>query len=69
MTTTLANAMAAGPIVLDGGLGTLLAAHGHDLSSSLWSAQLLLDNPAAIRRAQPSTSAPARASRSAPPTR
>ena len=51
MTPTLANAMAAGPVVLDGGLGTLLAAHGHDLSSSLWSAQLLLDDPAAIRRA------------------
>lgn len=51
MTPTLAHAIAAGPIVLDGGLGTLLAAHGHDLSSSLWSAQLLLDDPAAIRRA------------------
>jgi homocysteine S-methyltransferase len=49
--TTLAQAIAAGPVVLDGGLGTLLAARGHDLSSSLWSAQLLVDDPAAIRRA------------------
>ena len=39
---TLVDALAAGPVVLDGGLGTLLEAHGHDLSSSLWSARLLL---------------------------
>ncbi|MET0827897.1 MAG: homocysteine S-methyltransferase [Microbacterium sp.] len=45
------DALAAGPIVLDGGLGTLLEAHGHDLSSSLWSARLLIEDPAAIRRA------------------
>jgi homocysteine S-methyltransferase len=51
MTRSITDAIAEGPIVLDGGLGTLLAAHGHDLSSSLWSAQLLLDDPAAIRRA------------------
>ncbi len=48
---TLADALANGPVVLDGGLGTLLAARGHDVSSSLWSAQLLLDDPDAIRRA------------------
>ena len=51
MTPTLADAIADGPIVLDGGLGTLLAARGYDLSSSLWSARLLLDDPAAIRQA------------------
>lgn len=45
------DALAAGPVVLDGGLGTLLEAHGHDLSSSLWSARLLIEDPAAIRRA------------------
>lgn len=39
------------PIVLDGGLATLLEARGHDLSSSLWSAQLLADNPAAVQAA------------------
>lgn len=49
--TSFASALAAGPIVLDGGLGTLLESHGHDLSSSLWSAKLLLEDPAAIRRA------------------
>ena len=45
------DALAAGPIVLDGGLGTLLESRGHDLSSSLWSARLLLDDPEPIRRA------------------
>ncbi|WP_345802372.1 homocysteine S-methyltransferase [Microbacterium sp. AZCO] len=48
---TLGEALAAGPVVLDGGLGTLLEARGNDLSSSLWSAQLLLDKPAEIRQA------------------
>ncbi len=37
-----------GPLVLDGGLGTLLEQGGHDLSSSLWSARMLLDDPEAI---------------------
>lgn len=49
--SSFTDALAAGPIVLDGGLGTLLESHGHDLSSSLWSARLLLDDPDAIRRA------------------
>ena len=49
--SSFSDAVAAGPIVLDGGLGTLLEAHGHDLSSSLWSARLLRDDPEAIRRA------------------
>lgn len=47
----LPDAIAAGPVVLDGGLGTLLAARGHDLSSSLWSARLLVERPEAIRAA------------------
>lgn len=34
--------------VLDGGLATELEARGHDLSDRLWSARLLLTNPAAI---------------------
>lgn len=33
------------PIVIDGGLGTHLEARGHDLSSSMWSARLLLEHP------------------------
>jgi len=36
------------PIVLDGGLGTLLEARGHDLSDAMWSARLLVDSPDAI---------------------
>lgn len=39
------------PLVLDGGLATLLERHGEDLSSSLWSAATLRANPAAITRA------------------
>lgn len=49
--SSFAAAIAAGPIVMDGGLGTLLESRGHDLSSSLWSARLLIDDEAAIRRA------------------
>jgi homocysteine S-methyltransferase len=39
------------PVVLDGGLATLLEQHGHDLSSHLWSARLLRDDPGAIEAA------------------
>ncbi|HRW18857.1 MAG TPA: homocysteine S-methyltransferase [Dermatophilaceae bacterium] len=42
------EAVSAGPIVLDGGFATRLEARGHDLSSALWSARLLLDDPAEI---------------------
>lgn len=48
--TGFTDALAGWPIVLDGGLGTLLESHGHDLSSPLWSARLLADDPDAIRR-------------------
>ena len=44
----LALALAARPVVLDGGLATQLEAAGHDVSSSLWSARLLRDDPAAV---------------------
>ncbi len=37
-------------VVLDGGLASELAARGHDLDDPLWSARLLLDDPAAIER-------------------
>jgi homocysteine S-methyltransferase len=47
----LVHALADGPVVLDGGLGTLLEQGGHDLTSHLWSARMLLDNPDTIRRA------------------
>lgn len=44
----LATALAAGPVVLDGGLSTELEARGHDVSSRLWSARLLREDPGAI---------------------
>jgi homocysteine S-methyltransferase len=45
---SLARALADGVVVLDGGLATALEARGHDLSSELWSARLLLDRPDAV---------------------
>lgn len=51
MIESLRDALAAGPVTLDGGLGTLLETHGHDLSSPLWSAQLLVEKPGAVRAA------------------
>ena len=45
---SLRAALAAGPVLLDGGLATELEAQGHDLSSALWSARLLIDDPAAV---------------------
>jgi S-methylmethionine-dependent homocysteine/selenocysteine methylase len=46
--TRLDDALAAAPVVLDGGLSTELEARGHDVSSVLWSARLLRDDPGAI---------------------
>lgn len=48
---SLSTLLAHGPVVLDGGLGTLLEARGNDLTSSLWSARMLIENPAEIRAA------------------
>ncbi|TJZ58704.1 homocysteine S-methyltransferase [Streptomyces piniterrae] len=48
---TLAEALAAGPVVLDGGLSNQLEAAGHDLSDALWSARLLAEDPEAVVRA------------------
>src|SRR4051812_3194136 len=44
----LGVAMATRPVVLDGGLSTELEARGHDVSSALWSARLLRDDPGAV---------------------
>lgn len=44
----LADAMAAGPVLLDGGLSNQLEAAGHDLSDALWCARLLADRPRAL---------------------
>ncbi len=48
---TFVEALQERPLVLDGGLGTLLEARGNDLSSALWSARLLVDDPDEIRAA------------------
>ena len=49
--TSLAHALTAGPIVLDGGLSNQLEAQGADLRDELWSARLLADDPAQITAA------------------
>lgn len=49
--STFAAALREHPLVLDGGLGTLLEARGHDVSGVLWSAALLRDDPGAVRNA------------------
>ncbi|MGP3982875.1 homocysteine S-methyltransferase [Streptomyces sp. KR80] len=49
--TPLAAALAAGPVVLDGGLSNQLADQGCDLSDALWSARLLADAPEQIEAA------------------
>jgi homocysteine S-methyltransferase len=46
---SLPDAVREGVVLLDGGLATELEAQGHDLSSDLWSARLLADDPDAIR--------------------
>ncbi|MER7572392.1 homocysteine S-methyltransferase [Streptomyces sp. NPDC126514] len=48
---TLAEALAAGPVVLDGGMSNQLESAGHDLSDELWSARLLAERPEAITEA------------------
>jgi len=45
---TLADALSAGPVVLDGGMSNQLESAGHDLSDELWSARLLAERPEAI---------------------
>ncbi|MDF2918424.1 MAG: homocysteine/selenocysteine methylase [Microbacterium sp.] len=47
----LAATLAERAVVLDGGLGTLLEARGNDVSSSLWSARILRDDPDEVRAA------------------
>jgi homocysteine S-methyltransferase len=48
---SLADALATGPVILDGGLGTLLDARGNDVSSDLWSARILIEDPDEVRAA------------------
>lgn len=44
----LLDALSERPLVVDGGLGTLLAERGADVSAPLWSGQTLLEQPDAI---------------------
>ncbi|MFC5213389.1 homocysteine S-methyltransferase [Streptomyces coerulescens] len=48
---SLAEALAAGTVVLDGGMSNQLESAGHDLSDELWSARLLAEVPEAITEA------------------
>ncbi|MFF2539858.1 homocysteine S-methyltransferase [Streptomyces cyaneofuscatus] len=48
---TLAEALAKGPVLLDGGLSNQLEAQGCDLSDALWSARLLADAPEQVEAA------------------
>lgn len=50
-TLSLAEALAAGAVVLDGGMSNQLESAGHDLSDELWSARLLAERPEAITEA------------------
>jgi homocysteine S-methyltransferase len=47
----LADTLARRPVILDGGLGTLLEARGNDVTSELWSARVLRDDPDEVRAA------------------
>ncbi|MGW3988393.1 homocysteine S-methyltransferase [Streptomyces sp. NPDC004830] len=48
---TLAEALADGTVVLDGGLSNQLESAGHDLGDELWSARLLAECPEAVTEA------------------
>ncbi|MEV6838244.1 homocysteine S-methyltransferase [Streptomyces sp. NPDC051133] len=48
---SLAAALAAGTVVLDGGMSNQLESAGHDLSDELWSARLLAERPEAVAEA------------------
>ncbi|CAL9622914.1 Homocysteine S-methyltransferase [Streptomyces sp. enrichment culture] len=50
-TPALADALADGTVVLDGGMSNQLAAAGHDLGDALWSARLLAEDPEAVTEA------------------
>ena len=47
----LATAIAGGPVLMDGGLGTELESSGCDVTGILWSGQLLLDAPEVVEAA------------------
>ncbi|MGW3207666.1 homocysteine S-methyltransferase [Streptomyces sp. NPDC001135] len=47
----LADALATGTVVLDGGMSNQLESAGYDLSDDLWSARLLAERPEAVAQA------------------
>jgi homocysteine S-methyltransferase len=49
--SSLATALAAGTVVLDGGMSNQLESAGHDLGDELWSARLLAERPDAVTEA------------------
>lgn len=49
--SSLQDLLETAPVVLDGGLGTLLDARGHDVADLLWSARVLREQPDAIEAA------------------
>ncbi|AYN38774.1 homocysteine S-methyltransferase [Streptomyces dangxiongensis] len=51
LTPSLADALAGGTVVLDGGMSNQLESAGHDLSDELWSARLLAERPEAVTEA------------------
>ena len=51
LSRSFGDSLAAGPLVLDGGMSNQLRSAGHDLSDELWSARLLADSPEAITEA------------------
>lgn len=51
MTRSWTDVFGSDPVVVDGGLSTQLAALGEEISGNLWTGRVLLDNPAAVRRA------------------
>ncbi|MFG2511100.1 homocysteine S-methyltransferase [Streptomyces sp. NPDC048584] len=50
-TPALAEALADGTVVLDGGMSNQLASAGYDLGDELWSARLLAEDPEAVTAA------------------
>src|SRR3954467_5307965 len=50
--SSLAQALATGTVVLDGGMSNQLESAGHDLSDELWSARLLAERPEAVSEAR-----------------
>ncbi|MER6567625.1 homocysteine S-methyltransferase [Streptomyces sp. NPDC001093] len=48
---SLASALAAGTVVLDGGMSNQLESAGYDLGDELWSARLLAERPEAVTKA------------------